>query len=150
MAVFSASNVAPLLCSQSSASLMMALIPSLFVCAVGLVTYAVKSSTNAIALPYVLMRCCTRSALKKRNRAGDSGDPCGKPACGSSRVSDACLLTWIDAVRCEQNASTHLNNVSGMPCAFILCSSLSLHTLLYAPLTLKVIKLTVCWPRQAV
>ena len=79
-AVFSASNVAPLLRSQSSASLMMASIPSLLLCAVGPVTHAVKSSTNAIAPPYVSMRRCTRSALKKRKRVGDRGDPCGRPA----------------------------------------------------------------------
>ena len=51
MAVFSASNVAPLLLSQSSACLMMASIPSRVLCAVGPVTQAVKSSTKAIAPP---------------------------------------------------------------------------------------------------
>ena len=108
---------------------MMALMPFLLLCAVGPVTYAVKLSTNAIAPLYVLMRCCTKSALEKRKRIGDRGDSCSKPACSSSRVLEVCPLTWIDAVCSEQNASTYCNSLSSMSCAFILYSSLSLHTL---------------------
>jgi len=80
IAVFSASKVAPLLLSQSRASLMMASMPSRLLCAVGLVTYAVKSSTKAIAPLRLSIRRCTRSALKKRKRIGDRGEPCGKLA----------------------------------------------------------------------
>ena len=63
---------------------------------------------------------CTRSALKKRNRIGDSGERCGSPACGRLWTSDNCLLIWTVAVRSEQNVSTHRSRSSGMPCAFIL------------------------------
>jgi hypothetical protein len=37
----------------------------------------------------------TRSALKKRNRTGESGDPCGRPACGSG----CCSEVWPDRAR---------------------------------------------------
>lgn len=75
IAVFSTSNVALLLLSQSRASLIMASMPSRLLCAVGPVTYAVKSSTNAIAPLRLSIRRCTRSALKKRNKIGDKGEP---------------------------------------------------------------------------
>ena len=51
MAVFIASKVAPLLLSQSSASLIIASIPFRLLCAVNSVTHAVKSPTDAIAPP---------------------------------------------------------------------------------------------------
>ena len=128
MAVFSVSKVAPLLLSQSSAFLMISLIPSRLLSAVGPVTQAVKSSTNAIAPPWQSMRCCTRSALKKRNRIGDRGEPYGNPACGKLRVLDVCLLTWIVAVRSKQKASIQRSRLSGMPLALSLWMSLSLYT----------------------
>ncbi|EMD62116.1 hypothetical protein COCSADRAFT_38913, partial [Bipolaris sorokiniana ND90Pr] len=53
-------------------------------------------------------------------------------------------------VRSEQNASIHFSSFCGIPRAFILCSSLFLHTPLYAPLTSKLIRLTVRRPRHAV
>ena len=51
MAIFSASNVAPLLFSQSIVSLIIVSMPSRLPYAVGPVTHAVKSSTKAIAPP---------------------------------------------------------------------------------------------------
>jgi hypothetical protein len=107
IAVFSASNVAPLLLSQSRVLWIIALMPSRLCCAVGPVTYAVKSSTNAIAPPWLSIRRCTRSALKKRNKIGDKGEPWGRLACDRSRILEDCLLTWIIVVRSEQNASIH-------------------------------------------
>ncbi len=128
MAVFSISKVAPLLLSQSSAFLMISLIPLRLLSAVGPVTQAMKSSTNAIAPLWQSMRCCTRSALKKRNRIGDRGEPYGNPACGKLRVLDVCPLTWIVAVRSEQKASIQRSRLSGMPLALSLWMSLSLYT----------------------
>ena len=75
MAVLSASKVAPLRFSQSSASLIIASMPSRLLWADGPVTHAVKSSTNAIAPPWLSICLCTGSALKKRNRIGDRGEP---------------------------------------------------------------------------
>src|SRR5699024_4834026 len=97
---------------------------------------------NVIDPPAALILRCTRSALKKRNRTGDSGDPCGRPAWGNSRTADVYPFTTIDAVREEQNASTHLTSLSGSPLAFILWSSRSLHPPLYAPLTSILTKLS--------
>src|SRR5947207_2437423 len=71
IAVFSTLNVTPLLLSQSRASLMIASMPSQLLHAMGPVTHAVKSLVNAIAPLWLLIQCCTRSALKKRNRIGD-------------------------------------------------------------------------------
>ena len=73
--VFFALNVAPLLLSQSSASLMIALMPSRLLCAMGPVTHVVKLSLKAIAPLLLSIRRCTRSALKKRNKIGDRGEP---------------------------------------------------------------------------
>src|SRR5689334_7454880 len=137
IAVLLASNVAPLLLSQSNASLIIDSTSLRLLCAVGPETQAVKSSTNAIAPLLLSIRRWTKSALKKRNRIGDSGEPCERPACDNSRTSDDSPLIRIVAVRFEQNASTHRSSFSGMPRAFILWSSLSLHTPLYAPLTSK-------------
>jgi hypothetical protein len=89
-----------------SASLMIASILSRLLCAVDPVTHAVKSSTKATP-PWLSICLCTRSALKKRNRIGDRGEPCGSPACGRLWSSDYCTLVWMFAVRSEQNASTH-------------------------------------------
>lgn len=94
------------------------------------------------------MGCCTRSALKNRNRIGDSGEPCGSPACGSSRLSDVRPFISIVAVRLEQNASIHLVRLEGIPRASILWMSRSLHTPLYAPLTSKLIRLTTTCRRR--
>ena len=120
IAVFSASKVAPLLLSQPSASTIIASIPSRLLYAVDPVTHAVKSSTKATAPPWLSICLCRRSALKKRNRIGDRGEPCGSPACGRLWTSDNCPLIWMFAVRSEQNASTHRSRPSGMPRAFIL------------------------------
>ena len=75
MAVLSASKVAPLLFSQSSASLIITSMPSRLLWAVSPVTYTVKSSTNAMAPPWLSICLCTKSTLKKRNRIGDRGEP---------------------------------------------------------------------------
>ncbi|EMD66074.1 hypothetical protein COCSADRAFT_34668 [Bipolaris sorokiniana ND90Pr] len=53
-------------------------------------------------------------------------------------------------MRSEQNASIHFSSFYGIPRAFILYSSLFLHTPLYAPLTSKLIRLTIRRPRHAV
>jgi hypothetical protein len=52
----------------------------------------VKSSMKVIAPPQLSICRCTRSALKKRNRISDKGEPCGSPACGRLCTSDPCLL----------------------------------------------------------
>ena len=48
---------------------------------------------NAIEPPFALNRCWTRSALKKRNSIGESGDPCGSPACSNCCWLEVWLLT---------------------------------------------------------
>lgn len=75
IAVFSASKVAPLLLSQSSALLIIASISSRLFYAVGPVTYAVKSSTKVTVPPWLSIYRYIRSALKNRNRIGDRGEP---------------------------------------------------------------------------
>lgn len=44
---------------------------------------------KSFIVPAVDLRC-TRSALKKRNKIGDSGEPCGSPAWGRLFASDNC------------------------------------------------------------
>lgn len=146
---FPASKVAQLLLSRSSALLSIASILFRLVYVVGPVTHAVKSSRKAIAPPWPSICRCTRSALKKRKRIGDRGEPRGSPACGRLWASDTCPLIWMVAVRSEQNASTHLSRTSGIPRAVILWINRSLQTPLYAPLTSKLIKLKTCRPRHA-
>jgi hypothetical protein len=95
-AVFEASNTAPPslshLSSFSSFSSMSLWIILVFLSAELLTTYAVWSSTNAMDAPS-LIAICNRSALKKRNRIGANGDPCGSPDWNRSSTSDVKPLT---------------------------------------------------------
>ncbi len=104
---------------------------------------------NAKAPSLLSIFFSTRSALKKRNRIGDSGDPCGRPACGNPCFSESYSFTDSVAVRSEQKASTHRHSDDGMRLARNLCSSLSLYTPLYAPLTSKLIRLSTFLWRHA-
>ena len=72
--VFFVSNITSLLLFQSNASLIIALISFLLLWAVDLVTHAVKLSIKIIASPWLLIRHCIRSALKKRNRIRNRED----------------------------------------------------------------------------
>lgn len=101
IAVLSASKVALLLLSQLSVSLIITSMPCRLLYAVGPVTHALKSSTNAIAPPWLSICHCTRSALKNRNKIGERGEPCGNPACRRLRISDTSPLIRMVAVRSE-------------------------------------------------
>jgi hypothetical protein len=70
-----------------------------------------------IAPPFSLIRCCTRSALKKINRIGDKGEPCGSPACSSSLASDTWPFTTIVAMHLEQKALIQFTKTDGNPLA---------------------------------
>lgn len=54
---------------------MITLISSWLLRAVGLVIHAVKLSMKVIALLWLSICRCIRSALKKRNKIGDRGEP---------------------------------------------------------------------------
>ena len=60
-----------------------------------------------------LMRSWTRSALRKRNRMGDKGEPYGSPACSRSLAADACPFTTIVAVRSEQKRQSNSLDLKG-------------------------------------
>jgi hypothetical protein len=78
--ILSTSNIAPLLLSQSKTSLIITSIPFRLLYAINPITQTIKSSTKAIAPPYALIRRCTKSALKKRNKIGDKNDLYDNPA----------------------------------------------------------------------
>jgi hypothetical protein len=94
-----------------------------------------------MAPPFLSIWVYTRSALKNRNNIGDRGDPYGSPACSRGLLSELCLLIIMAAVYPEQKASIHRKRSSRIPLAFIHCSNLSLHTPLYTPFILKLIRL---------
>ncbi len=105
--VLSTLKVALLLLSQSRASLIIPLMPLQVLYTIRPITQAMKLSTKAIALLLLLVLYYTRSALKKRNRIGERGDPWGRPAQGRSCTSAACLLIQIEAIQSKQKASIY-------------------------------------------
>src|SRR2546430_12764795 len=79
--------------------------------------------------PYLPLRPpFSRLALKNRKRIGERGEPCGRPACGSSVCLEASPFTTMVALRSEQKASIHLTQISGIHLSLSRCKRTSFAT----------------------
>jgi hypothetical protein len=80
---------------------------------------------------------CTRSALKKGNKIGASGDLCGGPDWGRFSTSDVKSLTITPAFLSVRRSCTDLTMTSGIPLSLNIPSRNPMATLLHVPITLN-------------